>query len=426
MRVVLLAEVLGIGGLPNYVLMLARLLINSGCDVLVAHGSRVLPAHLEVDGLPLAYLPGLAPSWDPSEAEKAVARLCAWAPNVVHVHLCSNLAIIDGLLQSGMVLVRSFHDFTSLCLRRGRRRWPGDRCQRAVGWACVTWGCVLSPPAAGHFTPSLANLPAKIRERDRYKFFDASVVASTYMAGTLRENGFSPSSIHVVPHFSQFEDAAPGPIVERPGVPGQDRPFELLFSGQAVTGKGLEILIAALAGVRGNWHLKVLSDGPRLKAAKAKAAIAGIGDRIEFLGWAPQAATREHYELADLFVLPSMWDDPAPLVGLEAMAFGTPVVGFAVGGIADYLIDNKTGVLVRNPSAESLRTGLMRAMADAERLHRWGADARAMITRKHTHALHEMGLRRAYQAAAAAAASRRGRTWQAPAVRAQIVEYQAV
>src|SRR4051794_34829902 len=107
MRVVLLAEVLGIGGLPNYVLTLARVLTASGCDVLVAHGTEQLPAHLEIDGLSLANLPGLAPSADAYEAVEAVRSLCAWEPDVVHVHLCSNLAVIDRLLQSKMVLIRS-------------------------------------------------------------------------------------------------------------------------------------------------------------------------------------------------------------------------------------------------------------------------------------------------------------------------------
>jgi glycosyltransferase involved in cell wall biosynthesis len=244
-------------------------------------------------------------------------------------------------------------------------------------------------------------LPAKIRERDQYRGFAASVVASEYMAETLLRNGFSGERIHVVPHFSRFEDAAtaPLPAEKRPGVPGRDRPFELLFSGQAVSGKGLELLIAALRGIPTAWQLNVLADGPRLPHARALAETLGLGEQIAFLGWAQQAETREHYRLADILVIPSIWDDPAPLVGLEAMAFGTPLVGFAVGGIPDYLIDGVTGVLVRATTSNDLHAGLKRAMADPDRVHDWGAAARYLIARSHTRAVHESKLRSAYRAA---------------------------
>lgn len=402
MRIVLIAEELGIGGLPNYVLTLAQLLGASGCEVLVAHGNAPLPRHLETGGLTLVHLPGLARQASLTLAFDAVRHLVAWAPNVVHIHLCTSLPIIDRLLASGLLLVRSFHDYTSLCLRLGRRRWRGDRCNRPLGWGCAAWGCLVSPPRAGARIPQTADLPAKISERNRYRDFGASIVASQYMAETLRINGFAPDRIHVVPHFSRFEQVATADVAPRKqgGAPGRDRPVELLFSGQAVDGKGLEILIAALNGVSGNWRLSVLSDGPRLAAARALAATYDLGDRIRFLGWATQEETRQHYEHADLLVVPSIWADPAPLVALEAMAFGTPAVGFAVGGIPDVLIDDVTGVLVHETTEGGLRAGLIRAMADPEKVLRWGTEARTRIAQAHTRDDHERGLRRAYAAAA--------------------------
>ena len=404
MRVVLLAEELGIGGLPNYVLTLGRALTQSGADVLIAHGNAPLPDHLEVAGLSLRHLRGLAASDDGAQAAAAVAALRAWSPDLVHVHLCSSLAVIDQLLHSGLPLVRSFHDYTSLCLRRGRRRWAGDRCQRALGWGCAAWGCMLSPPPPGGRLPRLAGLSEKIAERDRYREFGASVVGSEYMAETLRRNGFPRSRIHIVPHFSRFQAAATAmaPPVKRAGLPGRDRPFELLFAGQAVTGKGLEVLIAALAGIPSDWQLSVLAEGPRLQPARALAQATGISERIRFLGWAPQAETREHYRLADMLVIPSIWDDPVPLVGIEAMSFGTPLVGFAVGGISDYLLDGETGVLVDKTTADDLRRGLQHAMADAERLQGWGRAGRALVARLHTQAAHLSALRAVYAAVGAA------------------------
>lgn len=409
LRVVLLAEELGIGGLPNYVLTLARGLAAEGMQILVAHGNLPLPDHLEVAGIRCLHLPGLAPNASAATIATGIDTLAAWQPDVIHVHLCSSVAVIDKLLDSGVPLVRSFHDYTSLCLRRGRRRWSGDRCQRALGWSCAVWGCLVSPPRARGRFPQLGDLPSKIMERDRYRSFSACIVSSAHMAQTLHRNGFVQSRSHIVPHFSRFEADATAlvPTEKRPGIPGRDRPLELLFSGQAVTGKGLEVLIEALAGPKagseatltGDWRLTVLAEGPRLAPARAAAERAGLDGRIRFMGWTSQSAMRDHYRTADLLVIPSIWDDPVPLVGLEAMSFGTPLIGFAVGGIPDYLLDDETGILVRDVTPQALRAALARALDDPDRLSSWGYAARRLVATEHTSTTHLAAMTRIYLAA---------------------------
>lgn len=402
MRIVLAVEVLAIGGLPNYVLALARLLAADGCDVVVAHGNEPLPAHLEYLGLAMMHLPGLDGSAGAAAVEDATARLLAWAPDVVHIHLCSNVGMLERLVASGLPLVRTFHDLTSMCLRRGRRRWPGDRCQRALHWSCAAWGCMVSPPGQGTLWPRFANLPRKLAERDQYRMFHAAIACSGFMARTLATNGFAPNRVHVVPNFTSFEedataDEAPA---KRPGVPGRDRPFELLFSGQAVTGKGLEILVSALAGIEQDWRLTVLSEGPRLAMAQTLARQFGISDRIRFLGWIRQAETRQHYLDADLLVIPSIIDEVLPLVGIEAMSLGTALVGFAVGGISDYLHDGETGILVNDVSEAGLRAGLRRALADPDTVRAWAQAGRRHVANNYARKTHLQALYGVYRAAA--------------------------
>ena len=401
MRVALVVERLEIGGLPNYVLALARLLAEAKCTVVVAHGNMPLPSHLETDGLTTLWLPGLTPGAGRSASVQAAVSLLDWAPDVIHVHLCSSVRTIERLLASNVPLVRSFHDLTSLCLRLGRRRWPGDRCQRALHWSCIGWGCMLSPPREGRRLPHVADLQIKLAERDCYRAFGMSIACSTFMARTLRLNGFDEARICVVPNFSRFDSSAEGsdPMPKKAGLAGRDRPVELLFAGQAVGGKGLEVLIAALTGIVSDWRLTVLAEGPRLAPARALAARSGLEGKINFAGWVPQTETQNRYKSADLLVMPSIIDEALPLVGIEAMSFATPLVGFAVGGIPDYLLDDETGILVHEVTAGGLRAGLERAFASADRIADWGLNARHLVATRHTRAAHIAAIRDVYRAA---------------------------
>jgi len=398
MRVMLLVESLTIGGLPNYVLDLGRALIEHGETVVVAHASESVPAHLDTSGLPLLAVSA-------ADEEACFDLLSRWKADVVHVHLCSNQAILHALQRLEVPLVRSFHDYTSMCLRRGRRRFPGDRCQRALGRACLLFGCALVPPAAGGVLPGLASVREKIAERAIFQQFAVSVVGSWHMQRVLETNGFSREKICRVPYFSRFDAQAHGLIALTPkpdGVAGGDRPLQLLFAGQAVAGKGLHVLVQALSQVVGRWRLKVVAAGPDLAACKASAERLDLRERIDFLDWVPAAALEQLYREADLFVLPSIWDDPGPLVGIEAMAMGTPVLGFAVGGIPDYIKDGVTGFLVESVTPKGLADVLNRVLASGCDLKALGEHGRELVASVHSRQQHVGAIQAIYQRTLAA------------------------
>jgi len=62
-------------------------------------------------------------------------------------------------------------------------------------------------------------------------------------------------------------------------------------------------------------------------------------DQVSFTGYIPQSELPKIYNIADLSVLPSMWDEPAGLTMIESMACGTPVITTNSGGIPEYVGD---------------------------------------------------------------------------------------
>lgn len=379
MKIIHLCEVLGIGGLPNYVIQFARAYMDTHPEdeVIIAYMNDKPGENLELSGLNVVGI-------------KTFEDLKALKPDFMHVHLLSQNDFIEKLFTLNVPLVRSYHEYTSTCLRRGRRRWPGDRCQRALNIGCAAFGCIISPPRGGSCLPHISNLPAKIHERDLYREFDGSITGSIYMRNMLIKNGYPEDRAYTIPYFSRFCDDAYTP---KPDIPFSGT-LEILFTGQAVAGKGLEILIEALGGLKGAWHLTVHSEGARLEAAKEKARNLGIDDKISFKGWVHQSALREAYKAAHVMVIPSIWDDPGPLVGVEALAVGTPVVGFAVGGISDYTLNGKTGYLVTDISIEGLRAGLQECLDHPERIYQMGLNGQKLVAEEHTTESH---IKRAYE-----------------------------
>ncbi len=120
MKIVHFVESLDIGGLPNYVLQLAELFREDFDSVVIAHMGDTINKNLETDGFDIVRV-------------GSAAELGMLAPDLIHVHLLSDPEFLQGLFTLGVPLIRSFHDYTSTCLRRGKRRWPGDRCQRPLG-----------------------------------------------------------------------------------------------------------------------------------------------------------------------------------------------------------------------------------------------------------------------------------------------------
>jgi glycosyltransferase involved in cell wall biosynthesis len=67
---------------------------------------------------------------------------------------------------------------------------------------------------------------------------------------------------------------------------------------------------------------------------------------VQYLGYISDLELAKIMAQATVLVFPAIWDDPFPQVPLEAMASGTPVVAFAVGGLREMIIDGETGFLV--------------------------------------------------------------------------------
>ena len=143
-------------------------------------------------------------------------------------------------------------------------------------------------------------------------------------------------------------------------------------------------MIDALRFVDSRVQLAIAGAGDLDAELRARAAAAGVTDRVRFLGDLRQDAVASWLAAADVAVVPSVRDDSGNVDGLpntvlEALASGTPVVATSAGGIASAIDDGRTGLLVaeRDPSALAGAIGAL--LAEPARRAAIGAAARAAV-----------------------------------------------
>ncbi|SMX31740.1 glycosyltransferase [Maliponia aquimaris] len=131
---------------------------------------------------------------------------------------------------------------------------------------------------------------------------------------------------------------------------------ELLFVGRLAGVKGVPLLLEAVATLRDRFpdmRLTLIGDGPDRAALEAQAQALGITDITAFLGYRSQAEVADQLAHTDLFVLPS-FAEGLPVVLMEALAAGVPVITTQIAGVPELVTENGTGRLVPPGDAKAL------------------------------------------------------------------------
>jgi glycosyltransferase involved in cell wall biosynthesis len=177
----------------------------------------------------------------------------------------------------------------------------------------------------------------------------------------------------------------------------------VLSVGRFVPLKNVALLVDALVRMRQTdpaAHLLLVGEGPERHALERQAARLGVADAVSFAGYVPQNLMAPYYRAADVFALPSDFDN-SPNVVLEAMACGLPVVATDVGGVAefvaDFVADDRGGSLVRRGDAAAMAAALGEWVGDAGRRRAASAFNRQRVLERHSWRASAVRLLEVYQ-----------------------------
>ena len=327
----------GLGGAETYVAALARVLRASNVDarVLLVGEAEPLAERLgqaEVPFTALGFGRGRGALWHPRRFAEAARS-----------------AGPDGAVLPGT-------GFLAAALRLGGY---GGRI------VAVEHGSVLQTDPAHRRSGLVERLDEAIGAR----FIDAYVAVSDYLRRRMKRG---PAV--TIPNGVDLD-------VYRPSAGSAARDaFVIGCVSRLIPGKGVEdVLVAARPSISRGARLRVVGDGPERPKLEELAGRLGIRDAVSFEGWLGGAGEIvEFWGRCDVAIAaPNDWIESFGLGAVEAMACGRPVVATRVGGLADAVVDGRTGVLVEPRDTESLGAALIGYQEDESLLAAHGAAARA-------------------------------------------------
>jgi glycogen(starch) synthase len=200
---------------------------------------------------------------------------------------------------------------------------------------------------------------------------DAVVVCSYYMRGHVADIfDIDERRIAVIPNGIDPDELRP--VGDLRALRAEfARPEEklVLLVGRLVYEKGFQLALDALPEVIGrveNVRFLVAGSGTHEAELKAQAQRLGLSERGTFLGWIGDDALHSLYRIADLCVVPSIYE-PFGLVALEAMASGCPCIVADTGGLREVVPEGeRVGLRFNGGDAEHLGTMIERLLVDDE------------------------------------------------------------
>ncbi|MHB8488106.1 MAG: glycosyltransferase [Candidatus Dormibacteria bacterium] len=297
------------------------------------------------------------------------AVLSEFRPDVVHLHNIYHQlspSVLRPVARRRIPAVMTLHDYKLACptyrfLDHGNlcQACLGGHFQHAVLRRCKDGSLTSSAVMAGElFLHTITRA---------YSPIGVFICPSEFLAGRMRAAGVFPRRLRHVPHFIEtagvrMKSAAGGGV---------------LVAGRLSSEKGIDVAIRAVGHLDGAM-LDVAGTGPDEEPLRRLADSVAPG-RVRFHGLLDKASVERLMLAASVVAVPSRWYENQPMVVLEALARGVPVVGSALGGMPELIEPGVTGDLVPANDPDALAGALSRYLADPEGAFGMRTRARAII-----------------------------------------------
>jgi glycosyltransferase involved in cell wall biosynthesis len=324
-------------------------------------------------------------------------------PDVIYVHKMSDMRVLEELLDSNTPIIRMVHDHDIYCMRSYKYNYfTRHICERPLSPFCmVPCGAFIARDHAGTLPLKWVSYTAKLQELELNRKCHRLIVATQFMKDELLRNRFDSDRIEVHP-----------PVPPR-GNSSWESSFSernyIIYAGQIIRGKGVDVLLESLAQVRVPFTCFIFGEGSHRKYCEKLSCKLGLAKRVFFKGYVSPDEIAIFYRECSVVAVSSVWPEPFGAVGLEAMRFGLPVVAFDAGGIREWLTNGRNGFLVPWMDRVAFAARVEELLGDKALARQMGERGRQLVAEqyefsKYIRGLEQMFARAAEQPALAAVA----------------------
>lgn len=268
---------------------------------------------------------------------------------------------------------RLFPPFTEFKEALGAK-YPGTAKQSTALHSAVIKGLYSAYIATKLPDATNATLKRPVKLRNTANKMQAILVPTRLMKDVFVENGIDEKLIHHVPFGIHLETLT---------AHSEKSPSDILrigFIGTLFEHKGVDLLIKAFLALPADvkCNLSIYGSTEQFpEYGKKLLDLAADGSpnskKIAFKGTFPQAQFGEILSNIDVLVIPSRWYENTPLVMQSALATKTPLIATDLGGMAEIIEHDKTGLLFKLNSSDSLKEQLLRIVSEPSLLKRFRA-----------------------------------------------------
>lgn len=283
-------------------------------------------------------------------------------PDLIHLHNAYpsfGPSVHQVASKRSVPLVMTVHNFRLRC-PNGYMFTEGEscrRCEKGFYHNAVVHRCFPDRGQAAGYATALWAHRFLLRLDRKVSLY---ITPSEFVRNRMLEWGFEPSRVEVVRNFTS--------VHEEPVEAGSYG----LYLGRISSEKGIDVLLRALKDA-GDPPFKIAGDGPILEGLQALAGRLELRN-TEFLGRLGRPEVLTTLRDARFAVLPSSWDENAPLAALEAMALGRPLLVTATGGLVE-LVQNGEGLVCPVGDVAALAASLRELSANDDRCRELGREA---------------------------------------------------